>query len=134
MSAEPPPRRSFSDGRAIWYIDGIWAAAEGLPEEELSIDAVRELDEVCWFSDAWGKRPTCRAVVAHCKRILDADLGYPVILGPKGEVLDGVHRIAKAMLAGATTVRAVRLPAMPKEDERIPPDDPRYEPAPPGER
>jgi hypothetical protein len=130
MSADPPSRRSFSDGRAIWYIEGIWAAAEGLPVEELSIDAVRELDEVCWFSEAWGKRPTCRAVIAHCQRMLGADLSYPVILGPKGEVLDGVHRIAKALLAGETKVRAVRLPVMPPEDERIPPDDPRYEAAP----
>ena len=134
MAADPPPRRFYSDGRAIWFIDSIWAAAEGLPVEDLAIAEVRELDEVCWFSDVWGKRPTCRAVIDHCKRMIDADLSYPVIVGPKGEVLDGVHRIGKAMLAGATSVRAVRLPAMPPEDERIRPDDPRYEAAPAGER
>ena len=55
-----------------------------------------------------------------------ADLSYPIILGPTGNVLDGVHRVAKAMLAGQTTVRAVRLPAMPPPDEQIAPDDPRY--------
>ncbi len=34
------------------------------------------------------------------------------------------------MLAGETKVRAVHLAAMPPEDERISPDDPRYEAAP----
>jgi hypothetical protein len=134
MSANVPQRRFYTDGRAIWYIDTIWAAAEGLQAEDLSIDEVHELDRVCWFGDAWGKRPTCRAVIEHCKRMIDADLSYPVILGPNGEVLDGVHRIGKAMLAGETKVRAVRLAQMPEEDERIPPDDPRYEATPADER
>lgn len=127
MTPDEPPRRFFTDGRAIWYIDHIWTAAAGLPTEDLSIDQVRELDRVCWFSEAWGKRPTCRAVIEHCQRMMDADMSYPVILGPTGEVLDGVHRIAKAMLAGQETVRAVRLPAMPQADEQLSPDDPRYE-------
>lgn len=126
MTPDLPTRRFFTDGRAIWFIDGFWAAAEGLPTEELPIDQVRELDEVCWFSDLWGKRPTCRAVIEHCQRMNAADLSYPIILGPTGNVLDGVHRVAKAMLAGQTTVRAVRLPAMPPPDEQIAPDDPRY--------
>jgi len=128
--SQPTRRYFFSDGRGIWYIDRLWIAAAGLPVEDLPISRVRELDEVCWFSDVWGKKPTCRAVIEHCQRILAADLSHPVILSPKGEVLDGVHRIAKALLAGQTTVRAVRLPAMPPPDDTIQPGDPRYEAAP----
>ncbi len=124
------PRRFYSNGRAIWFIDTIWAAARGggLSEFDFPIADIPILDEVCWFSDVWGKKPTCRAVIEHCQRIMAADLAYPVILAPNGDVLDGVHRIAKAMLAGQTSVRAVRLPAMPPPDELIPPTDPRYEP------
>lgn len=124
-----PPRRFYSDGLAIWYIDRIWLAAEGLPEFDLAIDEVPGLDEVLWFSEAWGRRPTCRAVIDHCRRILEADGRYPVILGPPGPhggyLLDGVHRVGKAMLAGATTVRAVRLAAMPEPDEVLAEGDPR---------
>src|SRR5438552_1103562 len=116
----PPARRYFfSDGRAIWYIDRLWLAAKDLSVEDLPISQVRELDEVCWFSDVWGKRATCRAVVEHCQRIMAADLSFPVILSPKGEMLDGVHRVAKALLAGQTTVRAVRLLTMPPPDEHL---------------
>lgn len=122
-----PKRRFYSDGRGVWYIDRRWPLADGLPVEDLPIDQVRELDEVCWFSDVWGVRPTCRAVIDHCRRILDADMSYPVILGPGGIVLDGVHRIAKAMMRGDATVRAVRIEILPPPDEQISPDDPRYE-------
>lgn len=128
MHHDKPKRRFYSDGRGIWYIDRIWPLVAGLPEEDLPIDQVRELDEVCWFSDAWGVRPTCRLVIEHCQRILAADLSYPVIMGPGGIMLDGVHRTAKAMLEGRTSVRAVRLHALPPPDEVLQPDDPRYEP------
>ena len=120
----PPARRFFSDGESIWYVETLWSAAASLPEFALPIEHIAGLDEVAWFNDAWGKRPTCRAVIDHCRRIQEADLRHPIILAPqdgplKGCVLDGMHRIGKAMLAGNTTVRAVQLPAMPTPDERV---------------
>ena len=126
MSTPQPQRRFYSDGRGIWYIDRFWQLAEGLPTEDLVVEKVPVLDEVCWFSERWGKRPTCRAVIEHCQRILAADMSYPVILAPNGDVLDGVHRIAKAMTHGQATVKAVRLSKMPPPDELLSPDDPRY--------
>lgn len=127
-----PHRRFYSDGRGIWYIDRLWPLAAGLAAFDVPIDQVRELDEVTWFSDAWGRLPTCRAVIEHCQRILAADMSHPVILAPEGPphngcILDGIHRIAKAMIDGRTTIRAVRLRAMPPPDDRLSPDDPRYE-------
>lgn len=133
MTAPPQPIRRyfFSDGRSIWYIDTLWTAAKNLPVEQVPITQIRELDEVCWFSDAWNKKPTCRAVVEHCQRLMAADLAFPIILGPDGGVLDGVHRVAKAMLAGQQTIQAVRLTTMPPPDSQLDPKDPRYEPSPP---
>ena len=42
--------------------------------------------------------------------MLAADLSYPVILGHDGRVLDGMHRIARALLGGVAEIRAVRFP------------------------
>lgn len=50
--------------------------------------------------------------------MLDADLAFPVILGPDGRVMDGMQRIARAMPYGARTVSAVRFPARPEPDYR----------------
>ena len=117
-----PARRFFSDGESIWYIETLWSAAASRPEFELQVHQIKGLDEVAWFNDAWDKRPTCRAVIDHCRRINEADLRHPIILAPadgplKGCVLDGMHRIGKAMLAGQSAIRAVQLLAMPTPDE-----------------
>lgn len=125
-----PPCRFYSDGRSIWFIETLWAAMTGLPATPLELQSVAELDQVVWFSEAWGKRPTCRLVVEHCRRMMAADLTYPVLLSPEGVVLDGMHRICKAMATGLTTISAVRLTSMPPPDERLHANDPRYEAAP----
>ncbi len=61
-------------------------------------------------------RPTCRAVVEHLQRIEAADLADPIILSPDGYVIDGMHRVAKAFLAGRASIPAVRLGEYPEPD------------------
>lgn len=61
-----------------------------------------------------------RAVVDHARRIIDADLAQPVILASDGQVLDGMHRIAKAALDGRVAVLAQRLPVDPEPDWLVP--------------
>jgi hypothetical protein len=74
---------------------------------------IREIDEDCWFE---GRPATVRAVIDHARKINDADLNVPIILASDGQVLDGMHRIAKAVLAGRTSVLAQRLPTDPNPD------------------
>ena len=38
--------------------------------------------------------------VYHCKRVKDCNLEYPIILDDFGQICDGWHRIAKAVLEG----------------------------------
>ena len=83
----------------------------------VAVDSVREVDTAYWF-DGSTAAPTVRAIVEHARLIRDADLSFPVILGPDGRVMDGMHRIARAMLEGRTEVSAVRFPALPEPDYR----------------
>jgi hypothetical protein len=123
--------RVLSDGKRIWHVTTLWAAAAGLTPRPVPVSEIREMDEICWFSDAWGKKPTCRAVADHCRRIMTADLSVPIILGPLGDnplaVLDGMHRAARCLLENRPTIDAVILEAMPAPDEMLKADDPRYE-------
>ena len=50
--------------------------------------------------------------------MLDADLTFPLILGPDGRVMDGMHRIARALLDGRDQVSAVRFLTLPEPDYR----------------
>lgn len=62
-------------------------------------------------------------------RLVDAtDLAYPIILSPDGRVMDGMHRVAKALLQNQRRIMAVRLPSMPEPDYiGVDPDDLPYD-------
>ena len=52
---------------------------------------------------------TLRELVGHMKSVNNADLKYPIILDEDGEIMDGRHRIMKALLKGKKTIKAVRF-------------------------
>lgn len=54
--------------------------------------------------------------VYHVKRMMDADITKPIIISDDGFVMDGWHRIARAMYDGRTTVPAVRFDKNPSPD------------------
>lgn len=108
------------DGRRHYFqTKQLWSLVAGLPVAEVRIDDIPEFDQDCWFD---GTGPTCREVAEHARRIQSADLAYPVILSASGGLMDGGHRIAKAWLAGATTIQAVRFP-VDKEPDFVVEDD-----------
>lgn len=59
---------------------------------------------------------TLREMVSHMKAVNDADLSKPIILDEDGEIMDGRHRIMKAMLLGEPTIKAVRFEENPTPD------------------
>ncbi len=104
-----------SDGRiAAWHVHRLIHLSAELPVEDIVLPAA-ELDEVYWFDDK-SRKPTVRRVVEHAALIADADLTHPIILGADGRVMDGMHRIARALMDGCETVRAVRFPVDPDPD------------------
>lgn len=65
------------------------------------------MDTVYWFNDA--QPPTVRSVIEHVRLIQAVDLSYPIILGTDGRVMDGMNRIARAILEGHETIMAVQF-------------------------
>lgn len=62
------------------------------------------------------ERPTCRRVLDHMRLIGEVDPSYPIILGADGRVMDGMHRVAKALLEGRREIEAVRFARDPAPD------------------
>jgi len=52
---------------------------------------------------------TFEEIVYHVERCYTVDSSYPVIFDSLGVLVDGYHRLAKAMIEGKTTILAVRL-------------------------
>lgn len=50
-----------------------------------------------------------REFLGHMKAVLAADLSFPIILDEDGEIMDGRHRILRAMHEERTTIKAVRF-------------------------
>ncbi len=60
--------------------------------------------------------------------MLDCDLAFPVILSSDGRVMDGMHRICKALLQGLSEIEAVRFQRDPEPDYvGVDPDDLPYD-------
>lgn len=102
-------------GLLAWDVHRLVALAADLPTTTVAVASIRELDEVYWF-DAEVQRPTCRKVVEHLRLIREADFAHPILLGEDGRVMDGMHRVAKALLEGRTTLEAKRFPRDPEPD------------------
>ena len=81
---------------------------------QIAIADIPEFDRDCWFH---GRAPSLRDVAGHVRRIMAADLSYPIILSAGGGLMDGGHRISKAWIEGQTHVAAVRFRVDPEPDE-----------------
>ena len=101
--------------RYIWYTERLWKLAKDLPEYDVDVESFAELDRDCWFGE--GRTPTIREVADHCRRINETDPRYPLIINDNGQLMDGGHRLAQALLEGRKTVKAVRFEEMPEPDE-----------------
>ena len=109
--------RMLDGKRYVWHVDRLWALASDIAPCQVQVNSLSALDSDCWFGD-WCE-PTLRNVADHARRIYEADLSYPILLGPEREVLDGVHRLAKAYLEGRPTVNAIAFKELPNPDSIV---------------
>jgi hypothetical protein len=63
-------------------------------------------------------------MLEHIRLIDEADLSFPIILSSSGAVMDGRHRVAKALLQGGVDIEAVQFEEDPEPDHAgLGPDD-----------
>ncbi len=46
----------------------------------------------------------------------EANLSHPIVLSQDGRVMDGMHRVCRALIEGRKTIRAVRFEVDPEPD------------------
>ena len=88
--------RPTKKGVLIWDVHRLVELTKDLPIIEIPVCEIRELDETFWF-DGNNDLPTCRRIALHAKLINETDLAYPIILSQDGHVMDGMHRVCKAL-------------------------------------
>lgn len=88
-------------GRHSWSVPRLFELARSLPVMEVPLDHLN-----LYYTY---EKLTLREMVMHIKAVNAADLDQPIIIDEDGELMDGRHRLMKAMLTGATTVKVVRF-------------------------
>ena len=105
--------RSSPQGLLAWDVDRLVILTRDLPVEKVALSEIRELDGPVFGEE---EPATWREFVAHVQLMETADLSYPIILAADGAVMDGMHRVAKALRDGLPGVDAVRFEQDPPAD------------------
>jgi hypothetical protein len=107
--------RPSKNGLLAWNVARLIELSKELPVERIALSRIAEVDEAHWYS-VEGPAPTCRSILQHIWLIEAADLSYPIILDADGRLMDGMHRVCKAIRSGETHIQAVRFPETPPPD------------------
>lgn len=104
-------------GLDAWGVDRLIELSADFAVIEVPLASIGEVDSNYWFGDGFGD-PTVHRVVDHMRLVQDVDPRFPIILGADGRVMDGMHRVARALLAGQRTIKAVQFKVNPEPDYR----------------
>ncbi len=88
-------------GRNHWSVPRLFQLTKDFPVLDIPLDHIN-----MWHTY---DKLTLRELVMHMKAVQAADLHCPIILDEDGEIMDGRHRLMKAMLEGKETIMAVRF-------------------------
>lgn len=103
-----PEQQMAKIGRHSWSVARLMTLVKPLPVMTVPLSHLNIYHQY--------EKLTLRDMVMHMRAVNDADLSFPIILDEDGEIMDGRHRIMKAMLTGAKTIKAVRFEENPAPD------------------
>ncbi len=104
-----PKDQMCSLGRHSWSVPRLFELARSLPVMDVPLNHLS-----LYYTY---EKLTLREMVMHMKAVNAADLSCPIILDEDGELMDGRHRLMKAMLLGEPTIKAVRFDENPSPDK-----------------
>ncbi|MEM1436776.1 MAG: hypothetical protein AAGG11_22195 [Pseudomonadota bacterium] len=105
--------RESPEGLLAWDVRELVRASESFEPFRVPVEQIAELDENHWYQHA---KPTCRSILEHCALIEAADLNFPIILDASGRVMDGMHRVCKAVRSGLPEIACVQFTVDPPPD------------------
>ena len=118
MSIEIRPQYHFrktDTGLDAWNVKRLTELSSSLPTRKIDPNSIPELHTNHWYMEE-GSVPSPSSVIEHFKLINDCDLSYPIILDANGRVMDGMHRICKAIINNIREIDAVQFKTDPDPD------------------
>ena len=109
MEKRADTTHEFSHNDDTWNVYDLWEASKALPEEDVLLSDLPPRQPGDW-SDPDS--------TDHLERIDEADLSYPILLTPEGQIADGQHRREKALRDKLESIKAKRFEEMPDPIEK----------------
>lgn len=104
---------SFVDNNKVWKISSLREHVKSLNLEVFELP----LCSINLATSVWEKgNLEIKNFAKHWERASQADLNYPIILDDDGFIMDGWHRVAKALFLRLPTIKAVRFDITPECD------------------
>ena len=107
--------RPSKNGLNAWDVHKLVELSKNIKPTNIPLSSISEVNENYWFGGK-GDNPTCLAIAEHCKLMKETDLKFPIILSSNGRVMDGMHRVCKAIIEGRKTIKAVQFSKDPEPD------------------
>ncbi len=105
--------RPSSKGYYAWDVSKLIGLAESLPVILIEVEKIKELNENYWYGESI---PSVRSVAEHARLVFECDLQFPIILSSDGRVMDGMHRVARALMQNEKFIRAKQFITDPLPD------------------
>jgi hypothetical protein len=102
----------YQEDKKRWFVTRLIEKAKELPVQEMPMTGLNTYS-------LYPQPKSMNSFVSHVQKVNDADLSKPIILDDEGYVMDGRHRIAKALLDGVETIKFVRFEETPIHDYMV---------------
>lgn len=105
-----PLQDYYDDGEGNYYsVARLIDDAKSLPVFDCPLAAINLTTQPWDGSDMY-------YLAWHVRKVIDADLSVPILLDWRGRIVDGRHRVIKAIAQGKRTIPAQRMTWKPEPD------------------
>lgn len=102
IKRHPPTENQIARlGKHEWHVPRLFELSKNLPVLDIPLQGMN-------MYYTYGPL-TLRELAAHMVAVNEASLEYPIILDEDGEIMDGRHRLIKAIISERETIKAVRF-------------------------
>ncbi|WP_126976170.1 hypothetical protein [Frigidibacter oleivorans] len=107
--------RTVGGERHTWDVHRLVRLSRGVPVEWIAIESLAEIDTLWWYQGE-DRFPTPRSIAVHLRLVAEADLKWPILICGEGRLMDGMHRVLKALVEDRCKIAAIRLNPTPEPD------------------
>ena len=107
--------RKTATGLDAWDVRRLIKLSENFSIKKVDPSTLPDIHNNHWYMEE-GAVPSPSSIVEHVRLIEACDLSYPIILDAQGRVMDGMHRVCKALLQDLPEIDAVQFIEDPEPD------------------